>query len=252
MGAHLEISTSIPCILNCRYCPQDELKINYKSKIKKLSLSNFILAIDKLPENSKVTFSAFNEPFQNPEAVDMILYAHSKGHEISVNSTLMGLNIEKYEQIRTLGMVNFGVHLPDNSGKTVVNITYEYKELLKYIICNPPPYMKFNHHAADIHSEIKEIVPVSYRLLIHNRCGLLQEGQADYHPKMKRCGHEFLFTNDRGGGVLLPNGDCVTCCHAFNLAGYLGNLFTQTWEEIEANIAPIELCKYCVDAVEDN
>ena len=251
MGAHLEISTAIPCILRCKYCPQDELQKNYLSDIKIMSLSNFIIACDKLPENSKVTFSAFNEPFQNPEAVDMIEYAAKKGHEISINTTLMGLDIGKYERIRKLNPANLGVHLPDNEGKTVVNISEKYKELLKYIIDNPPPYMKFNHHAGDIHNAIKDIVPVSIKLLIHNRCGLLKDGQESYHPNMKRCNHEFQFTNDRGGAVLLPNGDCVTCCHAFNLSGYLGNLFTQTWEDIEANIKPIDLCKYCIDAIEE-
>lgn len=251
MGAHLEVSTAIPCVLNCRYCPQEVLKKQYKSDVKMLSLENFIIAVNKLPEKSKVTFSAFNEPFQNPEIVDMIVYAYKQGHDISINSTLVGMDIPKYERIRQLKIKNFGIHLPDNEGKTVIRITEQYKELLRYIINNPPPYLRFNHHAGDVHDDIKGIVHESRRLLIHNRCGILQEGRADYHPNMKRCRHEFQFTNDRGGAVLLPNGDCVTCCHAFDLSGYLGNLFTQSWEEIEANIRPIDLCKKCIDAIED-
>lgn len=251
VGAHLEVSTAIPCILHCRYCPQSVLKEKYKSDIKMLSLNNFMIAVDKLPADSQVTFSAFNEPFQNPEMVEMVQYAYDCGHRISINTTLMGVDVSKYEKIKELNLINFGVHLPDNEGNTVVRITNQYKELLKYIIDNPPPYMKFNHHAGDIHNDIKDIVPLSHKLLIHNRCGILKEGRADYHPNASRCRHEFQFTNDRGGAVLLPNGDCVTCCHAFDLSGYLGNLFIQTWEEIESNIKPIDLCKHCIDAIED-
>ncbi len=118
----------------------------------------------------------------------------------------------------------------------MVSINQQYKELLKYIIDNPPSYMKFNHHAGDVHDDIKEIVPGSYKLFIHNRCGLLKDGQVSYHPNVKKFRDQFLFTNDQGGGVLLPNGDCVICCHAVNLQGYLGNLFKQTCQEIQENI----------------
>ncbi len=250
MGAFLEISTSIPCILHCEYCPQEVLKKKYKSKIKNLSLNNFKIAINKLPENSVITWSAFNEPFQNPETIDMIFYAYEKGHKIQLNTTLVGLNIEKYNLIKDLPFSLFGIHLPDSEGKTVIPITIQYKTLLKYIVENPPLNVNYNHHAAEVHDEIKNIINSSHKLIIHNRSGLIKGGRVDYHPNVIKCGQQFLFTNNDGGCVLLPNGDCVTCCQSFNIQERLGNLFTQSWGEIKSNIKLFELCKFCRYAVD--
>jgi sulfatase maturation enzyme AslB (radical SAM superfamily) len=250
MGAFLEISTSIPCVLNCKYCPQEVLKNSYKSEVKNLSIANFKIAIDKLPEQSTITWSAFNEPFQNEDTTKMILYAHGKGHKLQVNTALTGLTVEKYNLIKNLPFSHFGIHLPDSEGKTKINITPQYKVLLKYIINNPPSNLDLNHHAGELHSDIKGMTDKSHKLIINNRCGLIREGRVDYHSNVLKCGHQFQFTHDEGGCVLLPNGDCVTCCQSFNLQEKLGNLFTQSWEEIKANIKLMEMCTHCRYVIE--
>ena len=251
MGAFLEISTSIPCILNCFYCPQNVLKESYRSTIKELSYDNFILAIDKIPQKSVVTWSAFNEPFQNNDTIDMILYAYKKGHCVQVNTTLVGLTLEKYRRIKDLPFGHFGIHLPDTEGKTVIPLTDQYLELLEYIVDDPPQGVNFSYHEGKAHSAISHLVKDSHKLIIHNRCGLLKEGRRDDHPNVVKCGQQFLFTNVDGGCVLLPNGDCVTCCQSFNMKEYLGNLFVQSWDEIKEKIKLTDMCKLCRYAIED-
>jgi hypothetical protein len=145
---------------------------------------------------------------------------------------------------------HFGIHLPDSEGKTKINITPQYKVLLKYIINNPPSNLDLNHHAGELHSDIKGMTDKSHKLIINNRCGLIKEGRVDYHPNVLKCGHQFQFTHDEGGCVLLPNGDCVTCCQSFNLQEKLGNLFTQSWEEIKTNIKLMEMCTHCRYVIE--
>lgn len=251
VGAFIEISTSIPCVLNCHYCPQNVLKESYKSDIKNLSLKNFIVAINKLPPNSVITWSAFNEPFQNGETVEMILYGYERGHCVQVNTTLVGLNIEKYKRIKELPFGHFGIHLPDSKGKTVVPMTNQYIKLLEYIVTNPPQNVNYSFHEGDIHPAIQHLIYGGHKLIIHNRSGLLNEGRKDFHPNVVKCGQQFQFTNPGGGCVLLPNGDCVTCCQSFNMEEYLGNLFIESWDEIKKNIKLIKLCEFCRYAVEN-
>lgn len=251
MGAFLEVSTSIPCILNCHYCPQGVLREAYKSDIKNLSYENFVVIINKIPPNSTITWSAFNEPFQNTDTTDMIIYAHKMGHRVQINTTLVGLSIEKYKKIMNLPFGIFGVHLPDSEGKTVVPITFNYINLLKFIVEHPPKNINFNYHEGTVHPQISHLIPNSHKLVIHNRSGLLNAGRKDNHPNVSRCGHQFQFTNSDGGCILLPNGDCVTCCQSFNMEEYLGNLLTQSWDDIKKNIRLTNLCKVCRYAVEE-
>ena len=181
----------------------------------------------------------------------MILYAHEKGHHIQLNTTLIGLTIEKYKRIMELPFSLFGIHRPDTEGNSAELITKDYINLLKFIVANPPQQLNFNYHAGEIHSEIGQLIPNSHKLIIHNRSGLLAEGRKDDHPNVKKCGQEFQFTNTDGGCVLLPNGDCVTCCQSFNMEEKLGNLFTQSWDEIKQNIHLTSLCKLCRYAVDE-
>ena len=68
--------------------------------VKTLTYENFVKVIDKLPKEIRITFSGFTEPFLNKRTSDMILYAHSKGHRISVFTTGVGLTIEDIKKIK--------------------------------------------------------------------------------------------------------------------------------------------------------
>jgi radical SAM protein with 4Fe4S-binding SPASM domain len=237
MSAFLEITTNIGCKNVCKYCPQSLFLNQYKSDIKELSLDNYILAIDKLPDNSTVTFAGFSEPCDCDDIVDMILYANSKNHNIMLLTTLVGLTVSRYEHIKHIDFKHFSIHLPDNDGKTKVNITQEYVELLSYIIANPPNgIFLFNHHSGDIHNSISHLVSHSHLLQINDRAGSLESPDDIvknlYHGGNIKCNHQFLFNHKSGGGLMLPNGDVYLCCSDFGLQHKLGNLLEQSWEEI--------------------
>lgn len=229
--AFLEVSTTVPCVLNCEYCPQQILRSNYKFVEKNLSLEDFKISIDKLPNNSTISFSGFSDPFQNMNLEDMILYAYEKGHKIMLLTALQKATIERIEKIKDVIFEHCSIHLPDSFGKTPIKITDEYKNLLSYLIKNPPKgFFLFNHHKGDVHSEIRGIVPHSYILQIHDRADNLDNNEVIKCHKSGNitCGH--LFLND--AGLLLPNMDVVLCCMDFGIQNKIGNLKEQTWEEI--------------------
>lgn len=236
MSAFLEVTTYGGICPNlCKYCPRELFAENYKDNEKFLSLDSFKLAISKLPSSSMITFSGFTEPAINPNLVDMILYAHNQGHLVQICTTLIGLTIDKYEKIKNVPFRHFGIHIPDNSGKTNINITESYIQLLKYIIKNPPSYLVFSHHCGDIHEDIKDIISHSFLLNINDRCGNLEIDEdviKVYHSGNIYCNHSFLFNYPDGAGLMLPNGDIVLCCMIFDLKNKLGNLFQQNWSDI--------------------
>ena len=56
-----------------------------------MTLDNFKKAVDKLPQEVRVTFAGFTEPWLNKDCTDMVLYAHEKGHPISIFTTGIGM-----------------------------------------------------------------------------------------------------------------------------------------------------------------
>lgn len=105
----LEISTQLPCCNNCSYCPQGKLMEIYTGE-KTLSLRNFKILIRNIPRTVILSFAAFNEPFQNEECADMMLYAHKAGFDLAVWTTLIGLRDEDVEKIKNIPFIVFSIH----------------------------------------------------------------------------------------------------------------------------------------------
>lgn len=125
-----------------------------------------MMAIDKLPPKSQIVFADFCEPAVNQEMCDMIIHAYEKGHKIGLLTTLIGLNLEQYIRISEIPFYVFVIHLPDDQGKTRLNMTPEYLELLKYIVKNHKPkgLFVYIHHAGNLHKNIMNIITTKYKL----------------------------------------------------------------------------------------
>ena len=102
----------------CEYCPQKLLMNKYitkdvkKSKKKKeylnFTLENFKKCIESVPTDIDLHFTGYSEPFDNPIAEELILYGYEKGHKILVNTTLVGLTKEKFDQLDNVNLVMIG------------------------------------------------------------------------------------------------------------------------------------------------
>lgn len=249
MGCFLEVTTIIGCNAVCEYCPQDKFIKAYKSDIKVLSLDIFQTVIDKIPDNSDISFAGFSEPCRNPYIAEMIEYASDRGHNIYLLTNLCGLTIETYNKLKQ-HLHYFSIHLPDSNGKTKINITNDYIELLKYINNNPPNCgIIYNHHSGTLHELLKDININSYVVPINDRANNLNTEDdvlKNYNQNIKYCGHRFLMTYPDGGCMLLCDGSVYLCCMDWSLENKLGNLIEQSWDEIKRNLNIKELCKYCV------
>jgi len=97
----IEITTCFPCPNRCPYCPQDDWIKAYKD-VNILTLSNFKKILKNVPKNVVIDFAGFAEPFVNPECADMMIYARNEGHQVNINSTLVGASEENLERVKDI------------------------------------------------------------------------------------------------------------------------------------------------------
>lgn len=248
----LEITTNIfkkGCPCDCAFCPQDKVIKNYNGE-EILSLGNFKKVIDNLPKEINITFSGFSEPFLNKDCADMILYAHEKGHNVSVFTTAVGLTANDIDRIKHIpfqgGQGGFTLHLPD-------------KDYAKYKI-HPDTLKKLSETniygfssviMGELEEPFKSIFPNTTKQTMYSRAGNLEREDLKYNitsPTLekKTCGcREKLYHP-----VMIPNGDVVLCCQDWSLKHGLGNLFTQSYNEVVPdNNTPFALCSGCENGI---
>ena len=280
----LEICTSIPakgCVTNCVFCPQEVLKKSYNDE-RIMSLEKFKKAIDKVPQEITIIFSGFTEPFLNKDCVEMILYAHEKGHKIAIFTTGIGMSIQDFDRIKHIPfssgpenpilsykgepMYNggFTLHIPDNELYAKHPITNNYIKLLEHI------NNEFNNVQGirvvcmgTVHDKIKHIFPGAQNIDLWARANNLTK-EIELKSELKQLVDKNLWKSAyRGEGpttcgldeklyhnVLLPNGDLSLCCMDYNLEHILGNLYEQEYEDIIPELnTPFNLCRYCENGV---
>jgi len=245
----LEITTKVPCPINCRYCPQDALKKAYKG-VDTLSLDDFKLAVDKTPYYVVINFAGFSEPFLNPQAIEMMEYAVQTKHHIHLYTTLVGLKIEDVERLAKIPIDFLCLHLPDNLGNCKISAP-NYKDVL---------YAVLTRLRVDDFSVMNEnfVYGTSQKCYAkdNGRVGLLPSGLKTNFAGTFNCKKLIL-----PQFVMLPNLDVVLCCMDFALKHKIGNLKTQSWDDLltspeytrvrkeRFDINGTSICRRCKEAV---
>jgi hypothetical protein len=243
---HVEITTRIGCPVGCRYCPQDKLLDAFRGAVPDLHIHDFYRICNNIPPEVDIHFSGMCEPFVNPYALDMVAYAAVK-HSVSVFTTLTGLDIKKYDQLRRIPYRWFCVHVPDGQLNTRMKCTPEYLELLRYVVENPPKCERFwfSIHGDYHPATIPIIAGLEYENTIIDRAGNLTLPWCDVPERRNpACGCSNYDQN-----VVLPDGTVLLCCMDYGMKHVLGNLLGQSWDELKRD-GPFDLCRRCSRAVE--
>lgn len=265
----MEITTIVPekgCVVDCAFCPQRVLQSKYIGE-RTLTLDNFKRLVDKIPQDVRITFAGFVEPWQNKSCTDMVLYAHETGHPISVFTTAVGLSVADMDRIAHIpyhGPPNggFTLHLPDAELLARHPITAKFIETITWFRDNYTKIKNFETMSmGDVHPKISHLFSWAPKYEMWSRSGnLIRESllrpeiiklknrwNAIYHEdKNRTCGCvEHLYHN-----VLLPNGDVSLCCMDYGLDQIIGNLYHQTYEQvIPQEKTCYDLCNYCENGV---
>jgi sulfatase maturation enzyme AslB (radical SAM superfamily) len=210
----LEITTVVPCPLQCEYCPQGLLYAWYEGT-PELTLDDFKYFVGKVPTDVRIHFSGMAEPWANPACTEMVEYA-VQTHEVQVYTTTAGMSFEDAERIARLPFSCFVIHLPDDTPTCRVPYQPAILEILAPVITGR---MTVGTPRRDVP---RGGVHQAERIV---RAGLLQtpSRQGPLHCRWGRCEQN----------VLLPNGDVVLCCMDYGMEHWLGNLRRESYESLE-------------------
>ena len=237
----LEFNLNIGCSLNCTYCPQDKLINTYCEKYgkkKHLSYTEFQKIVDRqLNPCAVISFSGMSEPFENPDFVPMAEYAFEHGFRIFLNTTLMGMNEEKFLRISKVNFERIFLHIPDEKKNSKFQITKEYLDLLDRFIKRFRNIIGgYSCHSDKEDSRITNIISqfdIEMRAgtdNLNDRGGTLEIlNQGFQHSGALICtaGETSVFAH-----VVMPNGEMALCCNDYKLEGNFGNLLKQDWKDI--------------------
>lgn len=266
----LEITTVIPekgCVVDCVFCPQRTLTNVYKGE-RRLTLENFKKAIDKVPTEVRITFAGFVEPWLNSSCTDMILYAHEKGHPISVFTTLVGVSIEDLERIKHIPFAgapngHFTVHLPDQERRAKHPINKKYIETVEHLGKIKDQIHNFTIMSmGQVHEDVRHVFPTAPVYDMWSRAGNLI-GEAQLKPELQK---EHFKTIDHGDkdmtcgcderlyhNIMLPNGDISLCCMDYGLEEITGNIFEQDYNDVIPDpYSTYDMCRRCENAIDVN
>jgi|TARA_R110000824_G_scaffold199588_2_gene383545 hypothetical protein len=264
----MEFTTTISpkgCIVNCAFCPQRTLEKIYhahEGQPKILSLDNFTHICDKLPQEVRVTFSGFTEPWLNKDCSKMVEYAHQKGHPVSAFSTGVGMTLEDVEIIKDIPWTEgpnggFCLHIPDQE-----RIAEHPLSARLYSV-----FEKFKEYENDIqgfyvmsmgepHNSVKDLWPNPVIPNFWSRAGNLI-GEAQIKPALDKIKDRFQHKEQHQPStcaciehlyhnVVLPNGDVSLCCMDYSLEKILGNMFTDSYDDImPAPLTTFDICGRC-------
>ena len=237
MENRLEITvTALKCI-ECDACPHVLFEKRYKELYPhsraSLTVEKFKKCLSHVPEGTRIDWSGFSEPFFNAHTIEMMKYTADKGYKQSLYTTLMGLDMDKFNELRDIEFDPFVVHIPDAEGHTPIAITNTYKRFLTYVTLSHK-VTAYSVHGA-IPDEIKDIIDkyVPVITYLHSRAGNIDSDLVDktYTGGAVKCSYTGY---DLNHNVLLPNGMLALCCMDFGLEHILGSLSSNTWEKLHS------------------
>lgn len=163
-----------------------------------------------IPKNVLIEFSGFCEPFANPETIEMIEYAHSKGHQIALFTTVCNVNSDTVKRLIAIPYKNICLHLPD--GKVAkIPVTQDYMK--------------------NVFSVIQGVPNIGFAImnnlfLTNNRENIARR----LETSQKRVGYCKKFKSPQF--ILLPNLDLQLCCMDFGLWHKFGNLHEVSYANV--------------------
>lgn len=240
--SRIEITTTMGCRLNCRFCPQKKLLNEYKRTENpdktSMTLEDFKGILSQIYEKGTITFSGMSETFQNSEASLMMREAYKQGFKLQLFTTLQGMQDEDFENIKDINFQMVVLHIPDEEGNSKFVIDKKYLQHLQRFI-SEYDILYYSCHGK-VHPMVKNIInpeiPIASEM--KNRAGnLTEEKLEEYHWENGRivCTGAIFNTNGTASGwtpLLLPNGTLLACCNDYGLELILGNLYTESWEKI--------------------
>lgn len=228
----------------CTFCPQDNLRTNYGKGIKYMQPVDLVKVLVKLPKNTRIDFSGMSEPWANPECTQMLEMVLYMGFKVAIYTTLYGMTdperVRKVLESHPEQVEVIMLHLPDANGNMKGWKNNEEWQRAAAVISHTNVPCGVGAMTMDkngvVHPDLQPMVGRLAGWVGHTRADSLDPEQVAGQALSVTPRNDFALTcrstpfYDRN--VLLPNGDVVLCCMDYNLKHIIGNLLTQTYDEM--------------------
>lgn len=226
----------------------------HRSNHFEMSLSTFKTCLAKVPLDVAIHFLGMAEPWLNPECTRMVTYTHDKGYNISVSTTLVGMNDSDVDLFASIPFEAFIVHVPSNNNAMKLRIDDRYLKVLNTVCQSKIQNLKIKRFG-QVHPKIAAMILGIEEAVwpMMNRANNIKLENIPLTGKIKgkiRC-------HRKRNNILLPNADVALCCNDYGLQHIIGNLLTQSYDSLfhsvefrrvlagmQNNEAEI-LCRYC-------
>jgi hypothetical protein len=270
-GPVMELTTMIGCPLMCTFCPQENLRDSYGDSEKYMQPRDLVTVLSKLPKDTRIDFSGMSEPWANPHCTEMLETVLFMGFNIAIYSTLYGMTdperVCKVLEDHPNQVDVIMLHLPDANGNMKGWKNSEEWQHAAAVMSHTNVPCGVGAMTMDssglVHPELQSMIGRLPGWQGHTRADSLDTeqvaGQAISITPMNTFSLTCRSTPFYDRNVLLPNGDVVLCCMDYNLKHIIGNLLTQTYEEIfqgkplldliemneEPKFSKCSICKSC-------
>jgi hypothetical protein len=253
----ISVTTIVGCAVACDYCPQGTFKAAYKPTgvDRVLSLAQLERYLESVPARVELHFGGFSEAWLNPACTDMVLWAHHRGHRVTVHTTLKGLSADRIPELAAVPFRLFRVHLPDDRMRLPITDDYvstlsalresgiqgvDYVRLIPY---GESPQPMDARLAAAIGTR-----RVFTEYLSDRAGNVIGLGIAPTQWRQGRVRCSFDPTSTRlDHNILLPNGDLVLCCSDWSLSVVIGNLAASSYDDIIEHSAVLKTIRAGLD-----
>lgn len=244
-GPVMELTTMIGCPLMCTFCPQDNLRTTYGDKAKYMQPMDLMTVLSKLPKNTRIDFSGMAEPWANPECTMMLEMVLYMGFDIAIYTTLYGMKdperVKKVLESHPNQVKVVMLHLPDaNSNMKGWKLTQEWINAFEMMMTLQVPCglgAMTMDGSGFVHPSLQHIIGRLPSWQGHTRADSLNVEQLNGQTNISITPRNYFALTCRSTpfydrNVLLPNGDVVLCCMDYDLKHVIGNLLTQTYDEV--------------------
>jgi hypothetical protein len=228
----------------CTFCPQDNLRTSYGEGTKYMQPMDLMTMLAKLPKNTRIDFSGMSEPWANPECTQMLEMVLYLGFNVAIYTTLYGMTdperVRKALETHPNQVEVIMLHLPDNNGNMKGWKNSEEWQRAAAIISHTNVPCGVGAMTMDrngiVHPDLQSMVGRLSGWVGHTRADSLNLEQIGGQVISMTPHNIFSLTcastpfYDRN--VLLPDGSVVLCCMDYDLKHVIGNLLTQTYDEV--------------------
>lgn len=240
----VELTTKIGCPCMCDYCAQDKILDKYNSNQKELTLENVKKYFETIPKPTIVSIAGFSEPLRAKEIAEIIRFLKEDGRTVWVFTTLYDVDKSTIRKVFSIPNLFVRFHLPDTNGYTNIKLTPElvknYETAIRLIKINNSNYAsccwgdtptELVHITRDIEHE------TDLRLLTDFAGNVSLDWLPPSKPKLGkiecgRCDHRHI----------LPDGRISLCAQDWSLEYVIGDLNTQSYNEITKSEPYITYC----------